>query len=190
VRTVTLAILFASISTAATITLTMDEVVSQPVNGLTVSKGGENFTFSNPSTTLFYNSFGPGSVTFIQDPSIQGLVSVFEVAFSMPVSSVQFGMAELGSPLGQIATVDLFNGGSVPFATLPVNATLVDPFAEGQFSFSGGTVTRIRVNPAPADALAFDNLTVTTVPEPSKALLIGTGVLLIGIGRIKAKSRP
>jgi hypothetical protein len=182
-KIVALSLLFATCSMAATVTLTMSEVPIQLIDGLVVSKGGLNFTFANAARTLFYNSSGPGTVTYIQDPSIQGTASQFSVSFSAPVFSVQFGMAELSSSLGQLATVDLFNASSIPFATVVLNATLVDPFAEGLFNFSGGPVTNIRVTPTVAPALAFDNLTVVTaVPEPSNLLLIA-GVALLAITR-------
>jgi hypothetical protein len=184
-KIVALALLLAASSTAATVTLTMNEVPNQLIDGLVVSKGGLNFTFANAARTLFYNSSGPGTTTFVQDPSIQGGTTQFSVGFSAPVSSLQFGMAELTSTLGQLATVDLFNASAVPFATVILNATLVDPFAEGLFSFSGGTVTNIRITPnAVPPALAFDNLTVVTaVPEPSNVLVIAAGVALIAAKR-------
>src|SRR5689334_21171991 len=108
-KIVALALLRAASSMAATVTLTMTEVPTQLIDGLAVSKGGLNFTFANSARTLFYNSVGPGSATSVQDPSIQGGTTQFSVVFSAPVSSVQFGMAELSFTLGQLSTVDLFN---------------------------------------------------------------------------------
>ena len=179
-KIVILALALVSSTTAATVTLTMDEVASQAINGLTVSKGGESFTFSNPSGTLFYNSGGPGSVTFVQDPSIQGTTAPFGIAFALPVYSIRFGLAELiSAPVTGMATVNLFFNSVVPFATISFNSSLVDPFAEGQFTFSGGPVSNILITPnvGPSN-LAFDNLTVNTTPEPSTfAMLVGAGAL-------------
>ena len=93
-------------------------------------------------------------------------------------------MAEnIGSIGGQLAVVDLFTGGAVPFATTILNASLVDPFAEGMFSFSGGPLTSIRITPnSAAPVLAFDNLTVVTaaIPEPESVVLTAAGLLLLG----------
>jgi hypothetical protein len=162
-------------SSATAVTLTMDEVPNQLIDGLTVSKGGMAFTFSNPAHTLFYNSFGPGHVTYVQDPSIQGSSSLLGVTFSVPVTSIRFGLAES-------AFVPLFGVSVIlsDFSLHSFNLTLVDPFAEGQFVYSGAPVTGLFLSPAPgAAALAFDNLDVTpsAVPEqPSVVLLLGIGI--------------
>jgi hypothetical protein len=152
----------------------MDEVPTQLINGLTVSKGGVDFTFSNPANTLFYHSVGPGSVTYVQDPSIQGLTSPFSVTFSVPVTSIRFGLAER-------AFVPLF-GASVTLSDSsmhPFDLMLVNPFAEGQFVYSGTPVTGFLLSPAPGGTnLAFDNLDVTPSPVPEQP----SGVLLLGIG--------
>jgi hypothetical protein len=159
---------------AAPITLTMDEVASQPIDGLTVSKGGMNFTFSSPANLLSYNSVSPGTLTYIQGASIQGTRSAFSVAFSAPVTSISFGLAELNfAPLFG-ASVTLSDGTALLFDLL-----LVDPFAEGQFSWTGSPVTGFSLTPAPGGAaLAFDNLRVdaVSVPEPVTLSLFGAGL--------------
>jgi hypothetical protein len=172
--------LVAATAKADTVTLTMTEVPFQPINGLTVTKGGESFTFSDPIRTLFYNSFGPGQRTFVQDPSIEGPLQPFDVAFSVPVTSIQFGLAELASVALTGAQVTLWSG-----ATLLFNLSLVDPFPEGQFTYSGSPVTGFHLTPASgAIALAFDNLTVTPVP----ARIVGAGLpgLILASGGLLA----
>jgi hypothetical protein len=193
-RLIFLALFFCGYSIADTITLTMTEVPNQPINGLTISKGGLDFTFNNPARSLAYNSGGPGNITFVQDPSIAGGISQFSVTFSAPVSSVQFGMAEIiGTLGGQLAVVDLFNGGAVPFATSILNASLVDPFPEGMFHFSGGPLTSVRITPnSVAPVVAFDNLTVDTaaIPEPESVVLTAAGLVLFAwkLARLRATS--
>src|SRR6476469_823950 len=104
-RVILIAVFFCGYSMADIITLTMDEAPTQLIDGLTVSKGGLEFSFRNPDGTLAYNSGGPGNTTFIQDPSITGGSSVLSVTFSAPVSTVQFGLAEIiGTAGGQLAT--------------------------------------------------------------------------------------
>ena len=92
-------------------------------------------------------------------------------------TSIQFGLAELSASALTGAQVTLSSG-----ATLSFNLSLLDPFAEGQFTFSGSPVTSFHLTPAPgANALAFDNLTVTTVPLPPAILLFGTALVGLGI---------
>jgi hypothetical protein len=152
----TAGLLFSLVTVSAkadTVTLTMNEVPNQPINGLTVTKGGESFTFSDPIGSLFYNSNGPGTRTFVQDPTIQGPLQSFSVAFSVAVTSIQFGLAELAIVPLTGAQVTLSSGDTFLF-----NLSLVDPFAEGQFTHSGSPVTSFTLTPAPgAFALAFDN---------------------------------
>ena len=191
-KTILLAMTLASSVLAGTITLTMDEVANQPINGLTVSKGGENFTFSNPSGTLFYNSNGPGIETFVQDPSIQGSTAPFGVAFSTAVNRIQFGLAEGSfSPVAPLATVDLYFNSVVPFASISFDSSLVDLFAEGQFNYDGAPVTEIVITPNAAQtALSFDNLTVNTVPEPTTlSMLAGVAVLTVAKTLKKKRGR-
>ena len=179
-KIISLALAVLSSAMAATVTLTMDEVAIQPINGLTVSKGGESFTFSNPLGTLSYNSSGPGALTFVQDPSIQGTPTPFGIAFAVPVYSIRFGLAEnIFAPVMGIAKVDLFFNNVLPFATLTINSSLVDPVAEGQFNFSSGPISNILITPnVGPPALAFDNLTVNTTPEPSTfAMCAGAAAL-------------
>ena len=111
-------------SLADSVTLTMDEVPNQPINGLSVTKGFETFTFSDRRGNLSYDSTGPGTLTFVQDPSIQGAAEPFSVTFSVPVSFLQFGLAEDSStPLYGVEV--LGSDGSVHSFDL----TLTDPFA-------------------------------------------------------------
>jgi hypothetical protein len=192
-RMILLALFFCSCSMADTITLTMTEVPNQLIDGLTVSKGGVDFTFTNPARSLVYNSGGPGSITFVQDPSLAGESSPFRITFSAPVSSVQFGLAEnIGTLGGSLAVVDLFNGGAVPFATSSLTASLVDPFAEGLFRFAGGPLTSLRITPnSAAPVVAFDNLSVDTaaIPEPASVVLTAAGLLWVAWKRARRRAR-
>jgi hypothetical protein len=175
-----LLLLCATTAMATTVTLTMNEVPNQSIHNLTVTKSGVSFTFTEPTNTLLYNSFGPGSVTYVQDPSIQGLpIRPFSVAFSEPVDFIQFGLAELAfSPLTG-ASVLLSNGTVIPFAL-----TLLDPLPEGQFTYSGVPVTGFTLTPAPGGlAMAFDNLTVNTLSVPEPASL---SFLIVGMFTAKA----
>ena len=183
-----LAVLVCSGASAGTITLKMNEVGTQLIDGLTVSKGGEDFTFSDPSGTLSYKFVGPGSLTYVQDPSIVGANVPFSVTFSVPVTGISFGLAE--------DTGDALSGASVTLSDASVHLfdlSLTDPFAEGQFVWSGSAVTGFSLTPVQGpDALAFDNLRVTVptlpVPEPSSIGLLGAGLAgLAGLRLLRRK---
>lgn len=183
----------------AMVTLTMDSadgVSGTPfIDGLIVNKGGMTFTFSDPSHTLKYNFPSVvGAGTYVQDPTIEGNNSAFGVAFSAPVSTVRFGfVVSSQGPVAQMATVALFNNSAVPFATISLASSLVDPFAEAQFVYNGaqGPVTNILVTPTPSGnftAMAFDNLVVDTgssgppgTPAVPAASPLALGIAAIGL---------
>ena len=147
-----------------------------------MTKGFETFTFSDPGSPLVgggldYDLGGPGEVTYIQDPSIQGTNEPFSVSFSVPVSFIQFGLAEsISSPLIG-AEVTLASG-----PTLSFDLTLADPFAEGQFTWSGPPVSGFTLTPvAFPQFIAFDNLTVSAaIPEPSTWAMMLLGFAGLG----------
>jgi hypothetical protein len=176
VRAIFLLLLCATTAMATTVTLNMNEVPLQPIHLLTVTKDGVSFTFSEPTGALLYNvPAGPGIITFVQDPTLQGPLRTFTVTFSTQVDFIQFGLAQnsLTPLLG--ASVTLSNGSVLPF-----NLTLTDPVAEGQFTYSGVPVTGFSLTPAPGgNLMAFDNLTVNTltVPEPASFALVVVGLL-------------
>jgi hypothetical protein len=181
-----LAAALASCSSASVI-LTMDEVASQPINNLVVTKGGVTFTFTD-TTGATYHSTGPGTVTYVQDPSIVGATAgeVVGVTMSQTFTVLQFGfLLNTGSSGSPIATVSLFNGASLVQSTT-LNASLADPFPEALFSYGGAPVNRITITPnsATGTAFAFDNLLAgsSSVPEPSTFSMMGCGAALLAVG--------
>lgn len=186
-----LALACASVAMGATVTLTMDEVSLQPINGLAVSKGGITFTFSDAGGNLNYDSPSAGTLTYVQDPSIGGSPEMFGVVFSVPVNSIQFGMVggPQHTPATPIATVKLYNGATL-ITTLALNSSLTDPYPEGQFSYSSGTpVTSMTITPNVVfDVMGFDNLVVTytpstpTVPATSSLTLALMTLGIVGLG--------
>ena len=185
VKSLGLAVVLAASGWATTVTFTMDEVSYRPIDGLTVSKGGITVTFSDAGGNIFYGNSNGGDLTYVQDPAVAGNNEPFSVTFSSPVYSVSFGMAAAKfAPATPIATISLFNGATLISSTA-LNSSLTDPSAEGQFTYSSGSVPVTRIVIAPAtgtgfNAIAFDNLSTTVVSSaPSVPAVSGTGLAVL-----------
>src|SRR5712692_2441328 len=79
----------------AQVTLVFDELPFQPVNGVSILGVTFGFTIDGvPSTDANYNSGGPGQITYVQDPSLEGNASgILILDFDVPTPLVQFGVA-------------------------------------------------------------------------------------------------
>jgi hypothetical protein len=168
----------------AAFTLTFDELPTQPVNGLSYS--GVTFDFKvggSPSTDAVYNGIGPGTLTYLQDPSLEGTTAgILTLDFATPTDTLEFGVA-LNSynavPTAYIVKlydssytlIDTFIGGTSPLVL----------WSEGQFTYSGTMVRRavIGFNKQVANRFALDNLTINPIPAPG-AILLGS----IGLGLV------
>ena len=170
---------------AAITTLDFTELPFQPVDGLTI--GDVTFGFRiglAPSTDANYNSGGPGTVTFVQDPSLEGNANgILTLEFDKAVDQLEFGVAmNTFSPLTPGYIVRLFN--PVAYVSFnPVNTSPLVTFSEGQFSYSGPAITMAIIefkNDLPLGRFALDNMTFNTIPAPGAILLGGIGAGLVG----------
>ena len=174
---------FACSANAAITTLDFTELPFQPVDGL--SYMGVTFGFRiglNPSTDANYNSGGPGSIIFVQDPSLEGnAAGILTLEFDKAVKELDFGVAlSTFIDLTPGYIVRLFDPtGYVGF--YPVNTSPLVGHSEGQFSYSGPGITMaiIDFDELSASRFALDNLTFNTIPAPGAILLgsIGLGVV-------------
>jgi hypothetical protein len=160
----------AGVSAAAppTTTLTFDELSFQPVNGLHF--GGVTFAFDvagSPSSDATYGAFGPGSTTYVQDPSLEGTsAGRLTLRFDRPTTVLEFGLAlSTFGPLNPGARVELFNPGGHSRGTIPLNTDSLVSFTEGRFAYRGGAIGSAVITFDPvAGRFALDNLTFRALP--------------------------
>ena len=147
-------------------TLTFTEVPGQPVHGLTVD--GVTFGFQIggvPSADARYNSFGPGSASHVQDPSLEGNSSgILALTFDRPTTVLEFGIARsCFCTLTPGVSVELLRPGADRTSSV-IGATMspIGIFAEARFAYNGPAIqTAVITFPSPGLAFRFalDNLT-------------------------------
>lgn len=147
-------------------TLNFDEVPFQPVDGLDVS--GVTFGFQIggvPSTDAHYNAFGPGTTTFVQDPSLEGnAAGVLTLTFDQPTTVLEFGLARSCiCTLTPGVSVEVFKPGAAGRSRGVINVTTspIVSFSEALFSYSGPAIQTAVINfPSAGLAIRFalDNL--------------------------------
>ena len=171
---------------ASSTTLNFDEIPFQSVDDLAYA--GVTFDFKvggADSTEAFYNSFGPGTLTFVDDPSLTGdSAGVLMLDFAVPTSVVEFGLAlntadELSPGFRvELFSPDLMTLGETPVDVFPTAGAL--GFSENRFEYSGTPVSRaiIHFTHQPG-SFALDNLTFLPVPEPSSTLPVTVALIAL-----------
>ncbi len=178
----TIALALVSLTSQATL-LTMDEVPTQAVDGLSVSGVTFEFTVAGiNSTDADYNSGGPGDSTYLQGAMMEGnSAGILGMTFDVATSNLSFGLAlSLQTPLIPGAVVELFDINMQSIGTFNLDTTPLVSFTEGQFNYSGVDILRATVDfDDNAGRFAFDNLAFNQIPEPGALalLLLGAGVL-------------
>ncbi len=168
----------------AAVTLTFDELPTQPVNGLTYNGVTFGFTVGgNASTDAVYNGIGPGSIAYLQDPTLEGnAAGVLTLNFAQPTDLLQFGVAlNSFNPVTAAYSVKLFDASLSAIGTFSENTYPVVLWSEDLFSYSGTPIGRavIAFNAQAANRFAVDNLSVNTIPAPGAILLGSIGVGLV-----------
>jgi hypothetical protein len=167
----------ASVAAPPTTTLRFDELPTQSVNGLHF--GGVTFAFDvggAPSFDASYGAFGPGVITYVQDPSLEGTTAGrLTLRFDQPTTVLEFGLAlSTFGPLDPAARVELFNPGGHSRGTIPLSTQSLVSFTEGRFSYDGGAIgSAVITFEEPFLRFALDNLTFRA-PPPGRA---GSAVL-------------
>jgi len=181
-------LLASSAAWTAPVTLTFDEYLNIPVNGMTVK--GVTFGFTGGDAT-YGTEAGPGPVAgFFNPPDLEGSTSgTLTMSFADPTTSLSFSgslnNAEMIfiSPAFYLAlfgpTSQLIGNFTMDVARQPNDGL----YPVGQFSYSGSLVSRVVVtfNSAVAPRFAIDNLTYDgVIPEPSTVLALLCGVAGMG----------
>lgn len=189
-KLITICILLVLMSTGAAnaaFTLTFDELPTQPVDGL--SYMGITFGFKvggSPSTDAIYNGIGPGMLTYLQDPTLEGTTSgILTLDFATPTDQLQFGAA-LSSYYAATPgyTVSLYDPSYQLIGAYSGNTSPLVLWSEGQFTYSGAPVSRaaISFNGQVASRFSVDNLTINpvdSIPAPGAVLLGSIGLGLV-----------
>ncbi|MGH9158711.1 MAG: hypothetical protein ACRD2X_01830 [Vicinamibacteraceae bacterium] len=135
----------------------------------------------SPRNFLAYEEFG-----FIGPPGSGQRTSVASdsLFFSTPRRGISFaaGSGQAGNTLHVRAFDNL--GALVASTSLGLTPMLQ------QISLTGPGIRRVEyglLDVDLGDTLVVDNVSVTSVPEPGPALLLGTGVLAIGMGRLMTR---
>ena len=169
----------------AAFTLTFDELPTQSVNGL--SYMGITFGFKvdgSPSADAVYNGIGPGTLTYLQDPTLEGTTAgILYLDFDVPTDQLQFGVAlnsyDAATP-GYV--VRLYDPSYQLIGVYSGNTSPLVLWSEGQFTYSGETpisFAAIGFNEQAGSRFAMDNLTINPIPAPG-AILLGS----IGLGLV------
>jgi hypothetical protein len=149
---------------AAPVTLTFDELPFQPVDGLSFMGVTFHFTVGGVSSTdANYNSGGPGVITYVQDPSLEGnATGTLTLDFDAPTPVLQFGVAlATFSALAAGSSIELFDSDLASLGVIDIATAGVISFTESRFSYRGRPVSRaaITFNSDAALRFAIDNLT-------------------------------
>ncbi len=173
---------------------TYDDLLS-PAEGLVHLGVTYGFTVGGLSSSdINYGGAGPGTLTYVNDPSLEGdAASELTLDFAGGATVLSFGVAlDSFSSLAPGFSVQLFNGlnlaGSFGIATDPLISA-----SEGLFQYSGSLISRavVTFDSANAGRFALDNLnfdvTVSGVPEPSTSVLSMFG-LIAAAGLVRRRS--
>lgn len=169
-------------------TITFGELPFQSVHGLTYQGVTFGFTVGGvPSADGYYNEVGPGILTYVQEPVLEGTTEgILALNFASPTPVLQFGAAlSTVNPVSPGLTVALFDSALNPLGTILLDTSPLVAFSEGLFSYSGTAVSRalIEFDQIEAARFAIDNLTYGAngvIPEPASAGLLGLGLAVFG----------
>jgi hypothetical protein len=208
-----MAAVLAAAAPASAVTLTFDELATQPVQGL--STNGVTFGFTvgtQTSQDAVYNRPGPTGSRVVSGAALEGDArGVLTMNFASPTPVLNFGVALTApSNLTPGLTVRLLGPGAQAISTQALNTTAAGILSEGAFSFSGTLLSSAVIDfnegsLASSFRFAIDNLTIqpgtslpgtgtgtspggapgtgNAVPAPPVLALAGIGLFAMGLVR-------
>ncbi|MDC0935964.1 hypothetical protein OAS39_06735 [Pirellulales bacterium] len=173
-----------AIAGSFTTVLTFDELPFQPIDDLSIA--GVTFDYrvaGVDSSEASYKNFGPGTLTFVNDPSLGGdTAGILALMFNVPTPVLEFGLAlNTGEALAPGATVQLIDsdGGTIDLIEVDTSVTTNLGFSEALFRHDGALVAKAVIEFADrSNSFAIDNLTFG-VPEPAAGLLAACALALL-----------
>jgi hypothetical protein len=181
-----LALMSAGIANAS-VTLTFDELSTQPVDDL--SYKGVTFGFEVggiSSSDAVYNGIGPGNLTYLQDPTLEGTTAgILTLDFSTPTDQLEFGVAfNSYYAVTSAYTVSLYDSSNALIGNYTEDTSPLVGWSEGLFTYSGAQFSHavIGFNDQAACRFALDNLTfnpTNSIPAPGAVLLGSFGLGLV-----------
>jgi len=153
---------------ASAVTLTFDELATQPVQGLTTNGIGFGFTVgTQTSQDAVYNRPGPAGTSVLSGAVLEGDArGILTPTFPTPTPVLGFGVALTASTgLSPGLTVQLLGPAGQALGTSSVNTAARGGFNEARFDFSDGLLGRAIIDfndalLASPQRFAIDNLTV------------------------------
>jgi hypothetical protein len=144
-------------------------------------------TFSGTTASGFVGFSNLGAYTLSGNPGVYNNSTLaLQLVFTLPTGIAGGGISTFTANL--FGTVNsLGNGGvSIVYSNSTQNFTFSDPTGSGSFTF---TVNNVALNPAGTTGLSGfvsgGTFTPTSVPEPSGILLLGAGLLLTPLLKLK-----
>ncbi len=183
---------FTAIALTSTIakasTITMDELPSQSLNGVSLN----GVTFSTTDTDAIFGGLTFGNGAFVESSASYGRNAYdLTLDFSVATSFLNFGFAlsETGSPGNDGVTVELFDSVSNSlgiFTALTSGLTPTYSYEEGLFSANVGGIAKAVISfgylNGTSKSWGLDNIEygVSVVPLPSALPLYGAGIAVMG----------
>jgi hypothetical protein len=178
---------------AEPVTLTFNELLARPVNGVSIAGITFGYTINGQaSTQAMYGATIPGSTTNVQPPALVGSTQgVLTFDFVGATDGLSFGIAfNSFNALNPGLTVQLFDGSLKPIATVNVTTLATNSFTQAFFNRPNTLIGRVVLifNPN-VSTFALDNLNFNAIPEPAALILLGSGLAVLAALTKRRKSK-